>query len=76
MKLYYYKDNKKFHCYTDCGDTFNIYTLFERRYQLLGKQYNFYRDIVQVIAEGTEVEDFSKSFFYKYNSDFDKFEKQ
>ena len=76
MKLYYYKDSKRFHCYTDCGDTFNIYTLFERRYQLLGKQYNFYKDIVQVIAEGVEVEDFSKSFFYKYKSDFDKFERQ
>ena len=24
MKLYYYKKNKKFHCYTECGDIFNI----------------------------------------------------
>ena len=76
MKLYYYKDSKKFHCFTECGETFNIYTLFEKRYKLLGKEYNFYTDIVQIIAEGAEVEDFSNSFFYKYESNFDKFEKQ
>ena len=31
LKLYYYKKNKKFHCYTDCGDNFNIFELFKRR---------------------------------------------
>lgn len=30
MKLYYYKENKKFHCYTECGDTFNIFELVRR----------------------------------------------
>ena len=24
MKLYYYPKTHTFHCYTDCGDTFNI----------------------------------------------------
>ena len=49
LKLYYYKKNKKFHCYTDCGDNFNIFELFKRRYELLGKEYNFYKDIVLVL---------------------------
>lgn len=30
MKLYYYKENKRFHCYTECGDTFNIFELVKR----------------------------------------------
>ena len=42
MKLYYYKRNHKFHCYTDCGDNFNIFELFKRRYELLGINYNFF----------------------------------
>lgn len=46
LKLYYYKKNHKFHCYTDCGENFNIYALFKKRYELLGIEYNFYNDIV------------------------------
>ena len=30
MKLYYYKENHRFHCYTECGDTFNIFELVKR----------------------------------------------
>lgn len=29
-KLYYYIDNQIFHCYTDCGDSFDIYELIIR----------------------------------------------
>lgn len=74
LKLYYYKRNKKFHCYTDCGDNFNIFELFKRRYELLGKEYNFYKDIVLVVAEGQNLEnDFVDDFSKKYVSDFDKY---
>jgi len=65
MKLYYYKRNKKFHCYTDCGDNFNIYELFKRRYELLGIPYHFYKDIVLVIigdSYKTEKEGFSQAY--------------
>lgn len=51
MKLYYYKENKAFHCYTDCGETFNLIGLFERRYQTLGYSYNFYTDIILRIID-------------------------
>lgn len=35
-KLYYYSDSGLFHCYTDCGDSFNVYELIARNkgYQL------------------------------------------
>lgn len=29
-KLYYYPDSQKFHCYTECGDTFDVYELVMR----------------------------------------------
>lgn len=34
-KLYYYKESKTFHCYTDCGDSFDIIELVQRN-----KKYN------------------------------------
>ena len=35
-KLYYYPDSNLFHCYTGCGDSFNIYELVKR-----SKDYSF-----------------------------------
>jgi len=29
-KLYYYPETQLFHCYTDCGDSFDIYDLYKR----------------------------------------------
>lgn len=52
MKLYYYRRNKAFHCYTECGENFNIIGLFERRYEILGIQYDFYADIVLKLMGG------------------------
>lgn len=73
MKLYYYKKNHKFHCYTDCGDNFNIYELFKRRYELLGIKYNFYEDIVLKISSGVEIRSLDSSL-YVYHSDYDKYQ--
>ena len=30
FKLYYYHEAQQFHCYTECGDTFDIYELVIR----------------------------------------------
>lgn len=30
MKLYWYQDNKVFHCYTECGDSMSIFELYKR----------------------------------------------
>lgn len=62
MKLYYYKRNHKFHCYTDCGDNFNIFELFKRRYELLGINYNFFKDIVLKITKDNF---YTENFFNK-----------
>jgi len=76
MKLYYYKKNKKFHCYTACGDNFNIFTLFERRYQLLGIEYNFFQDIVLKVKAESKISPITQGFDNKYISTMDKYAKQ
>lgn len=67
MKLYYYKDSKRFVCYTECGCSFNIFELFKKRYDLLGIKYNFYQDIVLKIAGG-KTPQFTGDLFPKYES--------
>lgn len=70
MKLYYYRRNKAFHCYTDCGENFNLIGLFERRYRTLGIPYNFYTDIVLKIignAGFTIKEGFDTAYRSKMN---------
>lgn len=74
MKLYYYKKNKKFHCYTDCGDNFNIYELFKRRYELLNIKYDFFQDIVLKIADGKNIT-FNSRVKNIYGSEFEKYKK-
>lgn len=75
LKLYYYKKNKKFHCYTECGDTFNIFELFKRRYQLLGIPFDFYKDIILVIADGMMLNQ-EEGFNQVYKSDIEKYNKK
>lgn len=35
-KLYYYKSSKTFHCYTECGENFDIFTLIQKMEKLRG----------------------------------------
>lgn len=56
MKLYYYKDTKLFHCYTECSDSFDIFELFKRFYQARGISYNFYNDIYYVILNDVKID--------------------
>ena len=40
MKLYYYLEEKTFHCYTDCGSNFDIYDLVIKNHSLKGVEMN------------------------------------
>lgn len=71
MKLYYYPKTKTFHCYTDCGCTFNIIDMFKKRYELFKKDYNFYQDIVLKIG-GQRREKKKESFYIPYESLYEK----
>lgn len=41
-KLYYYKNNKLFHCYTECDETFDIFELLKKMYSLRDKEISLY----------------------------------
>lgn len=71
MKLYYYPKTHTFHCYTDCGCTFNIYEMFKKRYELLGENYDFYKDIVLRLGVKQQKRTFD-GFHTKYESIYDK----
>ncbi len=80
MKLWYYKDSKLFHCFTECGESFDIYGLFIRVLELLQGEYNFYKDVVKIIAEKVgfsihqeKVSDFDS---FVYTSEKDRFSKK
>lgn len=76
MKLYYYKKDHRFVCYTDCGCSFNIFTLFQKRYDLLKIEHNFYKDIVLKIADGVTLNNNAKSgFYHEYESAYNKYKK-
>lgn len=58
MKLYYYKQTKTFHCYTECSSTFNIFDLFVKYYEVRNIKYNWYEDVLNVIDSGQSLRQF------------------
>lgn len=76
MKLYYYKNTGLFTCYTDCGESFNIYTLIEKVYNLQNKQIRF-SEIVNLVLEKTGIDSSLYQFGEKrYKSTADKYKKK
>lgn len=76
MKLYYYKNTGLFTCYTDCGESFNIYTLIEKVYALQGKEIRF-SEIVNLVLEKSGVDSSLFQFGEKrYKSIADKYRKK
>ena len=64
QKLYYYKNNKIFMCYTECG-TQSIFKFLKHYYDAQNIEYDWYKDIYQVIVGEQAPEGFSKP---KYES--------
>jgi len=58
MKLYYYTESngkfegRKFHCFTACGDNFNVYELVKRNHELKGIEMRF-PDVIGWICSKT-----------------------
>lgn len=48
-KLWYYKDSKLFHCFTECQASFDIFTLLQKMYRLRGQEITL-RQAVQVCS--------------------------
>ncbi len=72
MKLYYYKENYMFHCYTECSENFDIFDLIKRVKEVNHEEYNFY-NIVYSIADLVEYNIFSDTTNESYISNIDRF---
>ena len=83
MKLYYYNNNHRFVCYTECDCSYNVFELIDQRFTLIGKtrvsnrkeknndnDYTFY-DIVQFVLKNTSIQLDSKE--EKYISQAEKY---
>lgn len=54
-KLYYYKNNKIFMCYTNC-QTMSIFKFLRNYYEAQGIEYNWYNDVYKVIVDNDKPE--------------------
>ena len=76
MKLYYYKDNKLFYCYTEC-DGMNIIGFLIHYYETRGYEYNWYKDIISLIYNGSfsNISNFEEEEIKLYGDKFKTFDK-
>lgn len=56
MKLYYYKDNHFFYCYTEDGPQ-SVFKLIEHIYQTRGIEYDWYNDVFLLVTKGKQQEE-------------------
>ena len=75
MKLYYYKDSHMFHCYTECGENFDIFDLIKKVKEVNHEEFNFYNTIYE-IADLVEYNIFSVTSSENYISNIDKFKNE
>lgn len=61
MKLYYYKNTGLFNCYTECDESFNIFTLIEKVNSLRNKNIKF-SEILNFILNKTNIDSSLLSF--------------
>ena len=61
-KLYYYKINKMFHCFTQCQETFDIFTLLIKMYDLRGKKITLWQAIDLCEIDLSNIDDKEKEY--------------
>lgn len=76
MKLYYYKKNKRFYCYSECG-SLTIFQFLEHYYETRNIPYNWFQDVYYVAEKCISVHNFEE-FNYKkeYAKKSDKYKPQ
>lgn len=75
MKLYYYKNNHFFYCYTECGGQ-SIFRFLEHYYESHQIDYNWYRDVLLVAQSCAGNVDFDYKFVESYKSIADEYAKK
>ena len=74
MKMYYYIENYSFHCYTECGENFDIFDLFKKVKEINNENFDFY-ETIYVIADLVEYNFFSVTTQENYISNINQFKK-
>jgi hypothetical protein len=65
-KLYYYKNSKMFYCFTECNQSFDIFSLIIKREHLLGHEYFNFFDALYNVAEILHIQE---NFFEQEEQD-------
>lgn len=60
-KLYYYKNTHLFHCYTECGESFDIFHLLVKMMKLRGKDINLHEAVILCDCDSDEEIDYNRS---------------
>lgn len=68
-KLYYYKDTRLFHCFTECGSTFDIFTLLKKMMALRGKEITLVQAIELCDLDISNYQDQGKDLFADCTTD-------
>ena len=61
-KLYYFKNTKLFRCFTECGATFDIFTLLQKMYLLRGQEISLRQAVSLCDLDATYVKPEDKSY--------------
>lgn len=61
-KLFYYKNNKLFKCYTECNEMFDIFTLLVKMYKLRDQEITLRQAVSICGLDNSEVPDINKSY--------------
>ena len=67
MKLYYYLEEKTFHCYTDCGSNFDVFDLVIKNHSLKGVEMNLISAInwiLRTLGKETRYENKPQGFIH------------
>ena len=77
-KLYYYKNSKMFYCFTECNQSFDIFSLIIKREHLLGHEYFNFFDALYNVAEILHIQEnfFEQKEQDKYQSKKDYYKKK
>ena len=68
MKLYYYKKNKRFYCYSNCA-SMNIFQFLEHYYETRNIPYNWFQDIYYIAEQCVSLHNFND---FNYQSEYTK----
>lgn len=74
-KLYYYKNNHLFYCYTECGPM-NVFQFLRHYYETREIEYDWYEDIFSVIENCSIIKNLEQLTITKQEKYTDKFKKR